>query len=232
MSSVLSILDPDLEHSLSIRRWTKRRPGETEHPPSKVDDARKDRYWMDTKLHFPSLESDRLRLRQLTSDDVEFVFRHFSDPRVTEYLMDEPPLTELGQARAIIDFYADPESKPHNRWGIALKSDRRLIGTCGYHKWSKEHSRAEIGYDLSPDFWGRGIMAEALKVALRNGFEAMDLNRVDALVYVENVRSVKLLEKLGFRTEGTLRDYFFLNGEFFDHYLMSLLRREWLGAGL
>jgi ribosomal-protein-alanine N-acetyltransferase len=181
---------------------------------------------MNQKRNFPDLESERLVLRQLTYDDVDFVFQHLSHPRVTEFLLDEPPLVERSQAREIIDFFKEPESKTRNRWGIVLKESNQLIGTCGFHKWDKRHFRAETGYDLSPDYWGRGIMAEALRVVIKNGFETMGLHRIDALVYVKNLRSVKLLDKLGFKREGILRDYFFLNGRFYDHYLMSLIKAD------
>ena len=182
-----------------------------------------------TPTYFPTLQTDRLILRQLTMEDVDFVFQHFSDPRVTQYLMDEPPVADYAQARAIIDFYLEPEGKTHNRWGIVRRADDRLIGTCGYHKWVKAHCRAEIGYDLSPDCWGQGYMTEALRVAIRNGFERMGLNRIDALVYVDNVPSVRLLQRLGFKQEGLLRAYFCLDGVYYDHLLFALLRREWEG---
>ncbi len=176
---------------------------------------------------FPALQTDRLFLRQLTPDDIEFVFQHFRDPQVTRYLMDEPPVADYAQAQAIIDFYSEPEGKTHNRWALVRRADGRLIGTCGYHKWVTAHGRAEIGYDLSPDWWGQGYMTEALRAVIRHGFARMGLNRIDALVYVENARSIQLLQRLGFRQEGLLRDYFCLDGVFYDHALFALLRRDW-----
>jgi len=185
---------------------------------------------MNTTVHdndFPTLETERLNLRQLTLEDTDFVFRHFSDPAVTRYLMDEPPVTDHAQAREIIQFYLEPAGKTHNRWGIFRKSDRQPIGTCGYHKWNKRYFRAEIGFDLGPGFWGQGYMTEALRLVITHGFERMKLNRIDALVYVENDRSIRLLQRLGFKQEGLLRDYFYLDGRFYDHYLLALLQREW-----
>ncbi len=176
---------------------------------------------------FPTLETERLILQQLTLEDTDFVFRHFSDPAVTQYLMDEPPVKEYAQAQEIIQFYLEPAGKTHNRWGIVRKSDHQRIGTCGYHKWDRRYFRAEIGYDLSPGFWGQGYMAEALRAVIRNGFEHMGLNRIEALVYIENERSVRLLKQLGFKQEGVLRDYFYLDGVFYDHFLFALLHREW-----
>jgi [ribosomal protein S5]-alanine N-acetyltransferase len=178
-------------------------------------------------LYFPNLQTERLILRQLTLEDTDFVFHHFSDPQVTQYLMDEPPLANAEEAQAIINFFLNPESKTHNRWGIVRKADQRLMGTCGFHKWDKAHFRAEIGYDLAPDCWGQGFMSEALHAVINNGFERMKINRIDAFVYANNPRSVHLLQKLGFKQEGFLRDYFYLNGTFYDHLMFGLLRRDW-----
>jgi ribosomal-protein-alanine N-acetyltransferase len=180
-------------------------------------------------VYFPMLQTDRLILRQLTMEDIDFVFEHFHDPNVTQYLMDEPPVADYAQAQAIIEFYQAPEGKMHNRWGIVRRADNRLIGTCGYHKWMPAYFHAEIGYDLSPDCWGQGYMSEAMRAAIQNGFERMGLKRIGAVVYIHNDRSIKLLQKLGFKQEGLLRDYHCLNGIFYDHYLFSLLRREWEG---
>ncbi|MCJ7695679.1 MAG: GNAT family N-acetyltransferase [Anaerolineaceae bacterium] len=177
--------------------------------------------------NFPTLETERLILQQMTLEDTDFVFQHFSDSAVFQYLMDEPPVTEYAQAQEIIQFYLEPEGKTHNRWLMVRKSDQQSIGTCGFHKWDKRYFRAEIGYDLSPSFWRQGYMKEALRAVISNGFEQMRLNRIEALVYVENDRSIQLLQRLGFKQEGVLRDYFYLDGNFFDHYLFALLQREW-----
>jgi ribosomal-protein-alanine N-acetyltransferase len=181
------------------------------------------------QTHFPSLETERLFLRNLTVEDTDFVFSHFSDPAVTRYLMDQPPLTEYDGAQEIIRFYQEPEADNRNRWGIVRKADNQLIGTCGYHNWRQRDRRAEVGYDLSPACWGQGYMAEALRVVIPNGFTRMGLNRIEALVYTGNARSLQLLKKLNFQMEGTLRDYYYLNDMFHDHFLFSLLRRDWTG---
>lgn len=175
--------------------------------------------------YFPSLETDRLKLRPLAIEDADFIFRLLTDPKVTRYTMDEPIL-DCAQARDLIQFYLGPKGKTENRWGIIHKEDGRLIGTCGFHRWAQQHYRAEIGCDLDPDYWGRGYMTEALRAAIRNGFERMKLNRIEAIVYIKNDSAIRLLEKLGFKREGTLRDYYHLNGTFYDQYLFSLLREK------
>lgn len=176
---------------------------------------------------FPLIETKRLRLQPLTTEYTDFVFRHFSNPAVTQYMLDEPPVLDYTQAQQIVQFYAEPARKTYNRWVIVQKADAQPIGTCGYHKWDKRYFRAEIGYDLDPSFWGRAYMTEVLNAVIANGFERMKLNRIDALVYVENERSIRLLQRLGFTQEGLLRDYFCLNAKFYDHYIFSLLCREW-----
>jgi ribosomal-protein-alanine N-acetyltransferase len=173
-----------------------------------------------------TLETQRLQLRPLMLSDVDFVFQHFSDPEVTRYLLDEAPLQQREEAQQLIEFFTNPQ-QTSNRWGLWHKADARLIGTCGYHHWDKQRLRAEIGYDLSPTYWLQGLMAEAVRAALDYGFAQMKLHRVEALVYVGHPRSARVLEKLGFQREGTLRDYFTLNGQFYDHWMYSLLSGEW-----
>ena len=178
-------------------------------------------------IDFPSIETERLLLQSVTTEHTDFIFRHFSNPAVIQYLLDEPPVNDYAQAKEIVQFYLEPAGKTYNRWILVHKSRHQPIGTCGYHKWDKRYFRAEVGYDLDPNFWGQGYMTEALNAVISNGFEQMRLNRVDALVYVENKPSILLLQRLGFTQEGLLRDYFYLDNNFYDHYIFSLLKKEW-----
>ncbi|MHC5209869.1 MAG: GNAT family N-acetyltransferase [Planctomycetota bacterium] len=174
-----------------------------------------------------TLETERLVLRPLEDGDAEFVFRHFSDPDVTRHLLDSPPLREQSEAKEMIRFYKTYEAGRANRWCIVRKADKTAIGTCGFHCHALPHRRAEIGYDLGPSAWGQGFMTEALGAALDHGFGPMGLHRIEAIVFRDNVRSVRLLARLGFQPEGTLRDYLLHDGEFFDHTLYALLGEEW-----
>ena len=176
---------------------------------------------------FPLLETERLLLRPLTADDLDFIFHHFSDPAIYRYLVDEEPLLTRTQAQSIIEFYAETTGKSYNRWVLVLKSEERPIGTCGYHQWHKSHYRAEIGYDLEKASWQQGLMIEALKAVIGFGFEKMSLNRIGAMVHPENSASIRLLARVGFQKEGLLRDYYYQNGRFFDHWLLTLLKKEW-----
>jgi len=179
--------------------------------------------------YFPDLHTERLLLRQLAQDDLEFIYQHFKDAQVSQYLLDEAPVADYDQAQAIIDFYLKADPKTYNRWVLVLKSDSMVIGTCGFHKWSKDNHRVEIGYDLSPACWGQGYMGEAMRAAIDNGFTRMNVNRIEAVVHHDNQRSLQLLERLGFKREGLMRDYYFFEGHYHDHWLLSLLRRDWQG---
>jgi [ribosomal protein S5]-alanine N-acetyltransferase len=175
---------------------------------------------------FSPLETSRLYLRPLSQSDVEFVYRHFSNPEINRYLLDESPVNSIEQAQEIVDFFMLPTATTYTRWVLVTKTDEQPIGTCGFHKWDKRNRRSEIGYDLTPSAWGQGYMSEALTVMLEYGFTHLNLNRIEALVYTENAASLKLLEKLKFQKEGLLRDYFYQNDEFYDHWLLSLLKRQ------
>lgn len=177
--------------------------------------------------NFPPLETERLLLLPLTAEYTDFIFQHFSNAAVSQYLLDESPVTDYAQAEEIVQFYVDATGKPYNRWVMVQKADHQPIGTCGYHKWDKRNVRAEIGYDLNPDFWGQAYMTEALSAVITMGFEQMGLNRIEALVYVENKRSIRLLQRLGFKQEGVLRDYYYADAKFYDHGLFSLIRKDW-----
>jgi len=182
---------------------------------------------IDITEFFSGVETERLILRNICEDDTDFIFHHFSDPWITQYLMDEPPVENLDEAKAIVEYYLNPEMKNHNRWIILRKKDQRPVGTCGFHKWDKAHLHAEIGYDLAADCWGQGFMSEALRAVISGAFTRMKLNRIDAMVYIGNSRSIKLLQKLGFEQEGLLREYFYLNNTFFDHLFFGLLHYDW-----
>jgi len=175
---------------------------------------------------FGALETARLLLRPLAAGDLDFVFQHFSDPEVGRYLVDEEPLTTREEAQAIVDFYGSPGPKTYNRWVIVRKADLQAIGTCGFHRWNKQHHRAEIGYDLAPSAWRQGFMTEALTAVLEHGFAQLQLNRIEALVHPKNEASVRLLERLGFQKEGLLRQYFRQGDMYYDHWLLALVRIE------
>lgn len=148
------------------------------------------------------METERLFLRTLTIKDVEAVTVHFSDFEVSRY-MDIGPGES---AEDIINFHINDSGC---RWGIFLKEKPiKLIGTCGYHCWlrNEKEPEAEIGFDLSKSYWGKGYMREAMVPVITLGFDIMGLSAINAFIQTKNKRSKKLIEKLGFQCTDEIKD--------------------------
>lgn len=175
---------------------------------------------------FPELETPRLRLRPLVPDDAEALLRIFGDPRVAEHT-DVETWTTTAQSEQLLGWAGGIwRDRTGLRWGIELRPERALVGTCGFHLLVHEAARAQLGYDLAREFWRRGIMTEAITAALGFGFGALGLNRVEALVNPDNAPSAALLRSLGFREEGILRAYAYFRGRHWDQRCFSLLQAE------
>ncbi len=182
-------------------------------------------------FEFKDLTTERLNLRKFCYGDLNFVYRHFSDGEVCRYLFDNEPVKTLEEAEEIVLWANDISGSPdHHRWILEVKGYGLPMGTCGFHRWDKRNKIAEIGYDLASGYRKKGYMTEALKAMLGYGFEKMVLNRIEAFVYVGNEDSLSLLEKLGFAKEGIIRDKHLFRGEFYDHYCLSLLKRDFPGS--
>lgn len=181
---------------------------------------------------FPVLRTRRLVLRQVNARDARWYYDHFNTKEIVEG-QDQGGPRDLGEARAELKLYFTDNFRRGSgiRWGITLKGDDRLIGSAGFYKWVQPgRYQAEMGYDLEPAFWGRGIMTEALGAILQYGFDKMGLHRIEVLISRQNKRSQALVRRLGFTREGVLRDHYFVEGRFADDVIFSLLKREWKGA--
>ena len=170
---------------------------------------------------FRELETERLQLKNISAQDRDFILKQFSTDAVNEYLFDAEPFQELWEADELIEYFTQPEPRTLHRWILVLKDDGEKIGTCGFHNWDRENSRAEIGYDMQPDFWGKGYMSEAVKTILTFAKDEMKLKRIDADIYPENFRSVRLAERYGFRFNGETRVFVF-RGEEYLHRVYTL----------
>lgn len=176
---------------------------------------------------FISLETERLILRKIESRDIRALFAYWSDDRVTEH-MNIDSFSSLWQARSMVKLLNGLVRREEGlRWAIVSKEDNKLLGTCGYHNVKKEHRRAEVGYELGIEHWGKGIMQEAIQAVLKHCFIKGDFNRIEALVNPDNQRSLNTLKKVGFSVEGELRDYEIAKGQSQNYIILSLLKRDW-----
>ncbi|MBI3997987.1 MAG: GNAT family N-acetyltransferase [Armatimonadetes bacterium] len=177
----------------------------------------------------PSLETPRLVLRRLTRDDAEDIFAYGSDPEVTRYTGWQTHRT-IEDSRVFLNgVLALYESKQVAPWGIAHKTDRKLIGTCGFVYWLPQHARAEIGYGIARPYWRQGYTTEAIRAIIAFGFQSMQLNRIEARCEPENTGSWRVMEKVGMTFEGVLRQHNYAKGTYRDTKMYSILRQEWTG---
>lgn len=165
---------------------------------------------------FPVLETERLILRQFTVNDIDDFYKIYSDPLAMKYF-GRLPVTAIEETEIAVNKIIDAfKNKEGIRWAITLKPSDKLIGSGGFWKLLKEHFRAEIGYDLLPEYWQKGIMTEAINAMSDFGFRVMNLHSIEANVDPDNTGSIKLLEKSGFMKEGYFKENYFLNGRFLD----------------
>lgn len=178
----------------------------------------------------PRLETERLVLRELRESDADAMFQIFGDDAVTRYY-DLATFTNVEQARQLL---ARMNARNANgdalRWGIALRENDVVVGTGGFNSFARSWFRAGIGYDLAQAYWNRGYMTEALDAMVRYGFEKLDLHRIEALVVPGNDASARVLTKVGFQREGTLREYAYWKNRFWDLEMFALLKQEWNGG--
>lgn len=182
---------------------------------------------MNTK--FPEIETERLILKKLEHKDISTLFQYWSDDEVTKYMNIES-VTSTKHVEEIINLLNDLfEKKQAIRWGIFEKKKNQLIGTCGYNSGFNEDAYiAEIGYELGKGYWGHGYMQESLSSIINYGFIELNLNRIEGYIIPGNSRSENTLEKLGFKQEGILREHGCYKNDYWDEYIYSLLKREWV----
>nr|WP_110930357.1 GNAT family protein [Paenibacillus bouchesdurhonensis] len=182
--------------------------------------------------HIPIIESERLLLRKMERSDAERMFQYWSDPEVVKY-MNIPPFASVEDTLEMIQLLNElSESEDTLRWGIELKEEGQLIGSCGFNVWELSGAyRGEIGYDLGKEYWGCGYMSEALRMVLSYGYQTIGLNRIEALVHPNNAASQRLLQAFDFTKEGLLRQYQKTEDGFIDLLMFSLLRQEYYSGG-
>jgi RimJ/RimL family protein N-acetyltransferase len=181
-------------------------------------------------LPTPTLPTDRLRLRPFGDADADALFALHSNAHVLRY-WDSPPWSERSRAeRFIAGCRTMAEEGTGARVAIDRASDGEFIGWCSLSQWNPDYRSASLGYCFTEAAWGHGYATEAARAVLRWAFDTLDLNRVQAEADTRNIASARVLEKLGFVREGTLREDCVVNGDVSDSWVYGLLRREWTPA--
>lgn len=184
----------------------------------------------DAFITFPELETERFILRELRSEDAEDYHSYLSDDEVIKYWGYKGPKNIETASKTFTRFENAFNRKEMITWGIATKEDDKIIGTCILNDFVRA-SMVDVSYNLSRDYWGKGIMTEVLSTIIPYAFNVLDMNRIQAKVMLENNSSVKLLSKVGFVQEGLLRDFVF--GEIItDTLIFSILKKDFIESPL
>ena len=176
---------------------------------------------------FPNLETNRLNLRRLTSADVDEILALRSNPEIMKFI----PRPLMKTKEEALEFISVMDTNVNNNnvinWAITTKENDQLIGMMGFYRMKPENYRAEVGYILSAEFHGKGIITEALERVIQFGFEEMGLNSIEAVIDPENFGSEKVLLKNNFVKEGHFKEHTFFEGEFLDSIFYSLLKKNY-----
>ena len=174
------------------------------------------------------LETERLFLRDFVKDDWQRVLEYQSDPLYLRYY-DWTERTPEAVQEFVGWFLDHQEQKPRIKFQLAviLKSSNRLIGNCGIRRDTPGALQADIGYELDPKHWNQGYATEAAHAIVDFGFSTFGLHRVWSWCVADNLGSAHVLEKLGMRLEGRLRDNEYYKGRWWDTLMYAILADEW-----
>lgn len=174
----------------------------------------------------PTLSTERLRLRHVTTADVDDLYAVFGDPEVMHF-WSHGAWTDRAEAEAYqASIQRGFDTRSLFQWGIARASDDRLLGTCTLYQLIPGQRRGELGVILGREAWGQGFGTEALHALITFACEELGLHRLEADVDPVNVRSLALFEGLGFQREGFLKERWFVHGAYQDSILLGLVNRD------
>jgi len=177
-------------------------------------------------LPTPTLATERLRLRPFEPSDADDLYRLHSSRVVLRY-WDSPPWRDRARADRFVERCRQmAEDDEGVRLAVDRRADDTFVGWCAVTRWNPTYRSAALGYVYDEAAWGHGYATEAAGALLDWAFEALDLNRVQAELDTRNAASARVLERLGFVREGTLREDCIVDGEVSDSWVYGLLRRD------
>ena len=174
----------------------------------------------------PTLETERLTLRKIRRSDANDMFEYSKDPEVTRYLLWEPHPDKRYTSAYLADVMKRYRDGKFYDWGVILRDEDKMIGTCGFTRFCPDDDSAECGYVLNRSYWGMGIACEALFAVMNFGFTTLSLHRIECRYMIENERSRRVTEKVGMTYEGTLRDAVRVGDRYRTVGVASMLARE------
>ncbi len=177
----------------------------------------------------PLLTTARLQLRSISETDSDDLYAIYSDMKTLEYWSQDPVQSSADAWKKIRENMQWVEAGSAILWGIALRDNNRLIGTCTLFRINQQNRNAEAGFILNREHWGKGLMTEAMSSVLDYAFNDLNFHRLEADTDPKNLASLALLQNLGFQREGYFRERWFVHGKWHDSVMLGLLRSEFQG---
>ena len=174
------------------------------------------------------LETERLILRDFVKEDWQRVLEYQSDPLYLRYYEWTERTPEAVQE--FVGWFLDHQTQKLRikfQLAILLKSSNLLIGNCGIRMDKANALEADVGYELDPKYWNRGYATEAAHAIVDFGFSRFRFHRVWSWCVADNLGSAHVLEKLGMRREGRLRENEYYRGRWWDTLMYGVLANEW-----
>lgn len=176
-----------------------------------------------------TIRKDKLMLREFTREDFDPVHHYASDPEVIRF-MNWGPNTRDETRRFLERNIQAQVVKPRTSYELAITYKDELIGGCGLTVHSLQDKRAEIGYCIRREDWGKGIGTNVAGLLIEFGFNELGIHRIEAKCDPENHASYRIMEKNNMQREGILREEKYVHGEWRDSFIYSILRHEWIDS--
>ena len=172
----------------------------------------------------PELTTDRLLLVPIVQEDQPFIFQGLSHPDVIPYY--GVRYATLEETSAQMDWYKKMEDDDSGLpWKLVERSSGNAMGVISVYFYQAAHNKAEVGFWLLPEFWNRGFASEALHAVIKYWQESRQLHRLEAFVEEGNTASARLLQKAGFKYEGTMVDCEMKNGKYISLMIYAFVGR-------
>ena len=179
-------------------------------------------------MNFENIYGKRIDLIEINMEGLMDMYEYSKNPSFYKH-MEYKPHQSLEETRQYLKKLIRRScSDSGHYWFIFLKVEEKIIGTFGLLNVDRRKGNAELGYGISPDYWGQGYFHETLIMVLKYLFLQLGFHRVSAITQADNIASIKALEKVGFRKEGIMRDYSlsFKDGKRYDAEMLAILRDE------
>jgi len=165
---------------------------------------------------FPIIKTRRLLLREINDEDATAIWEMRNNKRIAEFIA-RPENQTIEEAKALIERVKNNfANKDGIGWSTVLRDGKNTIGTCGLNRIEHQNLRAELGGEMSTQYWGKGIALEAVTAIVDFGINQLGLHSIEARVWPTNRGAIYILEQLGFQKEAHLKDALYFKDRFMD----------------